>query len=128
MISNKELIDKLNNEHELTKDEWVKLISSFTDDDRNYATVIARDIADKNYGKIIYFRGIVEFTNFCKNDCLYCGIRCSNKEASRYRLEIEDILECCREGYGSGFRTFVLQGGEDPYFTDERLCDIEQHL
>ena len=72
----------------------------------------------------MYIRGLIEFTNYCKHDCLYCGIRRSNRCAERYRLTKEEILECCKEGYALGFRTFVLQGGEDPYFTDERLCDI----
>jgi biotin synthase len=66
----------------------------------------------------------VEFTNICKNDCLYCGIRRDNTEVARYRLSKDDILECCREGYGAGFRTFVLQGGEDPYYTDDIMTDI----
>ena len=76
------------------------------------------------FGKKIYFRGIIEFSNFCKCDCYYCGIRKSNKCAQRYRLELEDILECCKEGYENGFRTFVLQGGEDGWFSDERMCEI----
>ena len=76
------------------------------------------------YGKRVYIRGLIEFTNYCKNDCYYCGIRRSNKKASRYRLSIEEILDCCKRGYALGFRTFVLQGGEDGYYTDERLCHI----
>ncbi len=76
------------------------------------------------YGKKVYIRGLIEFTNYCKNDCYYCGIRRSNKKASRYRLSIEEILDCCKRGYALGFRTFVLQGGEDGYYTDERLCHI----
>ncbi len=69
----------------------------------------------------MYVRGLIEFTNVCKNDCLYCGIRRSNPCAQRYRLTQEEILACCREGYALGYRTFVLQGGEDPYFTPARL-------
>ena len=78
----------------------------------------------QQFGKQIYFRGIVEFTNYCKNDCYYCGIRRSNAALSRYRLSEEDILTCCEEGYAGGFRTFVLQGGEDPYFDDTVLCTL----
>jgi biotin synthase len=89
-----------------------------------YAKSLAREIAVKNFGKTLYFRGIVEFSNICRCDCRYCGIRCSNKNVSRYRLTREDILRCCQEGYEGGFRTFVLQGGEDGWFTDERMCDI----
>ncbi len=76
------------------------------------------------YGNKVYTRGLIEFTNYCKNHCYYCGIRGSNRNVVRYRLEKEEILECCREGYGLGFRTFVLQGGEDPYYTDERMVEI----
>ena len=78
----------------------------------------------QHYGTDVYIRGLIEFTNFCKNNCYYCGIRKDNKNAHRYRLSKEDIMECCKDGYGLGFRTFVLQGGEDPYFTDEKICDI----
>lgn len=73
------------------------------------------------YDNEVYTRGLIEFTNFCKNDCLYCGIRRSNPYAERYRLTERQILECCSLGWELGYRTFVLQGGEDPYFTDERI-------
>ena len=76
------------------------------------------------YGTKIYIRGLIEFTNYCKNDCLYCGIRRSNQNADRYRLTLEEVITCCKIGYELGFRAFVLQGGEDPYFTDERVCEI----
>ena len=78
----------------------------------------------EHYGDAVYLRGLIEFTNCCKNDCYYCGIRRSNSHLKRYRLDQETILRCCREGYGLGYRTFVLQGGEDPYYTDEILCNI----
>lgn len=72
----------------------------------------------------MYIRGLIEFTNYCKNDCLYCGIRKSNANAQRYRLEKSEIMDCCKEGWDLGFRTFVLQGGEDGYYSDEKICDI----
>ena len=84
----------------------------------------AREVADAVYGKRVFKRGLIEFTNYCKNDCYYCGIRRSNANAGRYRLEKETILGCCRRGYELDFRTFVLQGGEDGYFTDDRVCEI----
>lgn len=84
----------------------------------------ARAVCDEHYGKRIFVRGLIEFTNYCKNNCYYCGIRSGNKNAHRYRLTEEEILACCDEGYNLGFRTYVLQGGEDVYFTDERICDI----
>ena len=76
------------------------------------------------YGDRVFFRGLIEFSSFCKNDCFYCGIRRSNSNAQRYRLSKEEILECCAEGYRLGFRTFVLQSGEDPYYTDDYMCEI----
>ena len=122
MIRN--LIDKLHETHSLEMEEWEQLIADYTKEDLEYAAVLAREIAVREFGKKIYFRGIIEFSNFCKCDCYYCGIRKSNKNCQRYRLTEEDILECCREGYENGFRTFVLQGGEDGWFTDERMCAI----
>lgn len=82
----------------------------------------ARALCQKHYGNQVFIRGLIEFTNYCKNDCYYCGIRRSNPQVQRYRLSQEQILACCQAGYKLGFRTFVLQGGEDPWFTDERLC------
>lgn len=84
----------------------------------------ARAVCDANYGKNIFVRGLIEFTNHCKNNCYYCGIRAGNKNIHRYRLTEEEILSCCDEGYNLGFRTYVLQGGEDAYFTDDRICSV----
>lgn len=128
----KNLIDKLNQTQTLSKEEWILLISGRSKELSEYLFALARDVRHTYYGHDVYVRGLIEFTNYCKNDCLYCGIRKSNRNASRYRLTDAEILECCREGYELGFRTFVLQGGEDGYYTDERLvrlvCSIkEQH-
>ena len=84
----------------------------------------ARGVADGVYGKRIFMRGLIELTSHCKNDCLYCGLRRSNRTAVRYRLSEEQIYDCCETGYRLGFRTFVMQGGEDGWFTDERMCRI----
>ncbi len=116
-----ELIDKLKETNHLTKQEWVSLIEGRTQKSAEYLFAQARDVREQIYGKDVYIRGLIEFTNFCKNDCLYCGIRRSNTNACRYRLSVDEILRCCEKGYELGFRTFVLQGGEDAYFTDERL-------
>ena len=121
---NQRLIEKLKETHSLELQEWEQLIRTYTKEDLEYASNLARELAIREYGKTIYFRGIIEFSNFCKCDCYYCGIRKSNKNAQRYRLTKEDILECCKEGYENGFRTFVLQGGEDGWFTDEKVCEI----
>lgn len=123
-MDNIKLIDKLNKEKSLDIHEWKKLLSTFSEEDRLYAADIARKIAIDKFGKNVYFRGIIEFTNYCHNNCYYCGIRKSNKNACRYRLTKEDILNCCEEGYKYGYRTFVLQGGEDDYYTDEMMNEI----
>ena len=84
----------------------------------------ADEVRRENYSTDVYIRGLIEFTNYCRNDCYYCGIRCSNSNADRYRMSYQEIMDCCREGCRLGFRTFVLQGGEDPYYTDEMICSI----
>ena len=125
---NQKLIEKLRETHALALTEWEQLIDTYTREDLDFAMKLAREIAVREYGRTIYFRGIIEFTNFCKCDCYYCGIRKSNKNCQRYRLTAEDILDCCREGYENGFRTFVLQGGEDGWFTDEKMCEIIREI
>ena len=100
------------------------LLGQATEEDMSFLYTQAREVADLVYGKKVFKRGLIEFTNYCKNDCYYCGIRRSNANAQRYRLEKETILACCAKGYELGYRTFVLQGGEDGYFTDERICGI----
>ncbi len=120
----KSLIDKLHKDGTLTYGEFCHLVSDFTDDDRKYAQSIAQEISKKHFGNKIFIRGLIEISSYCKNDCLYCGLRKSNKNAQRYRLTKEQIMDCCEAGYELGFRTFVLQGGEDMYYTDEMMSDI----
>jgi len=120
----KQLIDKLYKTNNLSPEEYKELIDSRNPEISEYLFEKARAVRIENYGHDVYIRGLIEFTNYCKNDCYYCGIRKSNREAERYRLTKEQILECCSIGYDLGFRTFVLQGGEDGYFTDERIIDI----
>lgn len=121
-MSNDTLIEKLSAERNLSDGELKELLNSKESDQSLFAA------ADRKrreiYGDEVYLRGLIEFTNHCRNNCYYCGIRCGNKSAERYRLGKEDILACCDEGYRLGFRTFVLQGGEDPFFTDDKICDI----
>ena len=124
----KELIQKLKQTQSLIKEEWVQLIENRTPELAEYLFEEARKVREEHYGKEIYIRGLIEFTNYCKNDCLYCGIRRSNCNASRYRLTQEEILDCCEQGYQLGFRTFVLQGGEDGYYTDERMVSIVSEI
>ncbi len=113
------LIDRLERDHKLTKEEWIAVITERAD--RDYLFERARTLAKQYYGNAVYIRGLIEFTNYCGNNCYYCGIRRDNSRARRYRLSEEEILDCCKEGYALGFRTFVLQGGEDGYYTDEKL-------
>jgi biotin synthase len=120
----KRLIDKLYETNSLTPAEYKELIDNRNPEISEYLFEKARAVRIRNYGHDVYIRGLIEFTNYCKNDCYYCGIRSSNREAERYRLTREQILECCFTGYSLGFRTFVLQGGEDGYFTDDRMVDI----
>lgn len=117
------LLEKLEKERMLTKDQWIQLIGS-REVYESQAAALAKRIREEHFGNQIYVRGLIEFTNYCKNDCYYCGIRRSNRNAERYRLTMEQILECTDTGYELGFRTFVLQGGEDGYYTDERLEEI----
>ena len=138
----KKIIDKIDKKEKISYQDALILLSSFEyDNDLNkkkldkkekeeikelkeYLREKAREKADKIFGKYIFMRGLVEFTNYCKNDCIYCGIRKSNKNAERYRLNKKEILECCKIGYDIGFRTFVLQGGEDNFFNIERMSNI----
>ena len=123
-----ELIDRLERDRILTKEEFTEIIREHTPENDEYLFAKARAIREKAYGKTVYMRGLVEFTNYCKNDCLYCGIRRSAKNAERYRLTKEQILSCCETGYGLGFRTFVLQGGEDNHYSDETIVSIVSQI
>lgn len=118
------IVDDIQKNKNLTLEQLNLLLMTEDDSVITYLQEKARESAISVFGKKIYIRGLIEFTNYCKNDCYYCGIRKSNRNAQRYRLDKEDILSCCQKGYELGFRTFVLQGGEDVYFTDERMCEI----
>ena len=142
----KKIIDKIDKKEKISYKDALTLLSSFEyDNDLNkkkldkkekieikelkkYLREKARDKADKVFGKYIFMRGLIEFTNYCKNDCIYCGIRSSNKKVERYRLNKKEILECCKIGYDIGFRTFVLQGGEDIFFNIERMSNIARAI
>lgn len=121
-----DLISRLAESQNLTDSELKTVLETdgFDSELKERADLVRRE----NYGDEVYIRGLIEFTNYCKNNCYYCGIRRDNKNADRYRLTKEEILECCREGYALGFRTFVLQGGEDLYYTDELICDIVYNI
>lgn len=113
----------------LKKEEFVELIRCAHDSEvRELLAERAVELRKKYYGDKVYTRGLIEFTNYCKNNCYYCGIRRDNRNAERYRLTEDEILDCCKNGYELGFRTFVLQGGEDPYYTDERMEQIIRRM
>ena len=119
-----ELINKLAKEHSLTLEEYKILVENFNKENADLLSSLAVAERKKYYSNTVFIRGLIEISNICKNNCLYCGIRRDNYDCERYRLTKEDILSCCDEGYALGFRTFVLQGGEDAYFTDDVVCDI----
>lgn len=120
-----ELVQKLSVEKDLSDKEFAELIATPCPEDTNMLLAKAADVVRRqHYGTDVYVRGLIEFTNYCKNNCYYCGIRVGNCKAERYRLTQEEILQCCSEGYKLGLRTFVLQGGEDPYYTDARICEL----
>ncbi len=122
------IVNKLISERRLSVGEYEILIKERTPEIaeilKREADRVRRDV----YGNKVYIRGLIEISNICKNNCLYCGIRCGNGNCDRYRLSPEDILDCCKAGYELGFRTFVLQGGEDVFFTDDILCSLIKEI
>jgi len=119
-----DLIEKLNQENDLSKSELVYILDHITEEEKDLLFKYSLETKRAYYGDTVYMRGLIEFTNYCYRNCNYCGIRKDQADADRYRLSKEQIMQCCDEGYWLGYRTFVLQGGEDPFFTDEVLVDI----
>ncbi len=124
----KYLIDKLSFEHSLSLEEYKELLCGYSVDTAEYAADKALLLKEKIYKNDVFIRGLVEISNICKRDCRYCGIRKSNSNCNRYRLTEDQIFSCCERGYQLGFRTFVLQGGEDGYFTDEILVPLLKRI
>lgn len=118
------LINRLESTHSLALEEYQYLIDNRTPETAALLAEKAVKVRKKIYGNDIYIRGLIEISNICKNNCYYCGIRAGNSNCERYRLNKEQILSCCENGYFLGFRTFVMQGGEDAYFSDDVMCDI----
>ena len=114
--------------NEKTEEILLDILTGYTHEELMYVTDKAREITNRNFGKSVYIRGLIEFTNICKNDCLYCGIRCSNGKVQRYRLTKEEILECCQNGYKLGMKTFVLQGGEDLFYKDDFYVELIREI
>ena len=119
------MIDKFLELHTLSKSEYLELLQYWENEEvvKRLRTEAVR-LRKQYYGDKVFTRGLIEFTNYCKNNCYYCGIRNGNRHVDRYRLTEDEILECCQTGYELGYHTFVLQGGEDPYYHDERMEHI----
>ena len=124
MTTYQKIVQEIREKQNITFEQLEFLLADTNEENVQFLYQNAREVADNIYGKRVFKRGLIEFTNYCKNDCYYCGIRRSNAKIERYRLEKEMILDCCKRGYALGFRTFVLQGGEDGHFTDKRVCEI----
>lgn len=124
----KHIIDELAKNHNLSDEDLKHLLENYQEDDLNYLAKKASEAKQPFYQNKVYLRGLIEFTSYCKNNCYYCGIRCGNQNAERYRLTKDEILECCHTGYRLGYRTFVLQGGEDPFYTDDDYVDLIQSI
>lgn len=118
------LAEKLGKNHSLELEEYEELIKGQSPEFAAFLAKKADKVRREIYGDEVFVRGLIEISSYCKNNCYYCGLRCENAKAQRYRLTPDEIILCAKEGYELGFRTFVLQGGEDPWFTDERLCEI----
>ncbi len=119
------VLETLFNSHKLNKEDCLVLLSQLDEEGvREQLSAEAVRLRRQYYGDKVFTRGLIEFTNICKNNCFYCGIRRDNANVNRYRLSKQEIMQCCKEGYALGFRTFVLQGGEDGFFTDDVMCNI----
>lgn len=121
-----EIIENLMNTQDASDSQLQLLLTSDTSEEP--LAVAADKVRREHYGTDVYIRGLIEFTNYCKNNCYYCGIRSGNNNLKRYRLSEEEILACCKEGYGLGFRTFVLQGGEDLTYSDDDICRMVEKM
>lgn len=120
----KKLIDKLYETNNLDYEDLVYILENIDESHKKYLIEKAHDTRMKTYGDRVFMRGLIEFTNYCNKACKYCGISAANKKVDRYRLSLEDILYCCEMGYKLGYRTFVLQGGEDTFYTDDKIVEI----
>lgn len=123
-----DLIDSMAEEHWLPREGWATILRDYTEEDRLYAATLARAASQANFGNEIYMRALLEFSNYCKNNCYYCGIRAGNKETTRYRLTPDEILAGVLEADKLGYRTVVLQSGDDPWFTQERMVTLIQRI
>lgn len=122
------ILEKLFRSQHVEGDELLFVLDHLNSGNQELLFKYARETREANYGKKVYMRGLIEFSNYCRRNCAYCGIRRENKEVDRYRLSLEEILTCCAEGYNLGYRTFVLQSGEDLFYTDDVLEELIQRI
>lgn len=127
-MNNLSIIEQLKTTQTATREQLIFLLKNITGAEREELRQAAQQTAQAVFGNKIYIRGLVEISSICKRDCRYCGLRRSNPNAVRYRLTPEQILSCCEKGYALGFRTFVLQGGEDGFFSDEVVCGVVREI
>ena len=127
-MTNKQLLLQLQKEQDLPDSQLKQLLETFSSEDLKYASLLAREVKIEHYSNKIYLRGIVEFSNICKNNCYYCGLRRDNKNIARYQLNSEQIVSCCKNGYKLGLRTFVLQGGENYIYDQGKLTSIIKEI
>lgn len=123
-----DIINRLTHGDTISRDEWMILLSSLNIEEREYLRAKAQEVATSNYGHGVFVRALLEISSYCRNNCYYCGIRASNRNAQRYRLTKEEILECCKEADALGFNTFVMQGGEDPMQNDAWVVDVVKSI
>lgn len=124
-----EIIDKLYKTNDISYSDCLHLLKEYDNEEvRKYLFLKSSEVTKKIFNNKIYIRGLIEYSNICRNDCYYCGIRKSNCNVERYRLSREEILLSCKNGYELGFRTFVLQGGEDGFFSDDVACEIVSEI
>lgn len=124
----RDLIEKLYQTSVLEESELLYLLENYSKEAAKLLAQRANEVRLKNYGDKVYLRGLVEFTNYCHRHCKYCGIRSENKKVSRYRLLEGEIIDCINRGYELGYRTVVLQGGEDVYYTDDKLVALLERI
>ncbi len=123
-----QLIDELSERGSLLREQYLFILKNITKDEIGYLFDKGYQKKQNTYGNKVYLRGLIEISNYCKMGCKYCGINYKQDEIERYRLTIEEILACCEEGYNLGYRTFVIQSGEDAYYTDDRLKSLLQSI
>ncbi len=127
-MTNLERIEQLKRDHKLEAGELKFLLTTLQEEEEQLLYEAARQVRHAVYGREVYLRGLIEFSNYCRNNCLYCGLRRGNSLCERYRLSEEEILECADKGHALGFRTIVLQSGEDSWYTDDRICGIVNRI